>query len=447
MLDRYTRLEMKQLWGREETKLEYWLKVELAWNEVRAARGDISREAADAIAAKAKIDVARMKEIEDEVGHDMIAFVTMVQESLVAAGVGQHKERLHELLTSYNTEDPAMILMLRQAVEYIVPELRKLRDALRERAREHKTTYMIARSHGQFAEPDTFGRLLLVFANAIDRGIRRIEAVYDEDLIDANISGAVGSYGEIDPELEEQTADLLGLRPALAETQILQRDRHAALLSAIAIVGGSIEQMARTLWEMARSDVKEVEEPRSKKQKGSSAMAHKKNPIGLEQLMGLARILRACAQAAFENIATPEARDISQSSVERHIFADATSLLHYMAIRATNLIKGLVVFPDQMRHHLEIDTYGTWAGQPVRTALMRKGVDYETAYRYVQKASFHAIDKKVPLRTALLTMQLSETDHRWVGAILSESEYARCFDYKEYIGRGIEHVFRVNGLN
>lgn len=446
MLDRYTHEEMRDLWGREKTKLEYWLKVELAFLQARAARGDISQTAFEAIHDHAKINVARMKEIEDEVGHDMIAFVTMIQESLVAAGVGEHKERFHELLTSYNTEDPAMVLMLRRAVEYILPELLNLRVALRARAREHKYTYMTMRSHGQFAEPSSFGHLLLVFANAIDRGMRRLEAVYHEDLINANISGAVGSYGEIDPALEKDTAILLGLWPALAETQILQRDRHAALLSALAILGATIEQMARTLWEMARSEVKEVEEPRKKKQKGSSAMAHKKNPITLEQLMGLARLLRAHAHTAMENIATPEARDISQSSVERHIFADATSLLHYMAIRATNLINGLVVFPEQMLYHLRYATHGTWAGQPVRTALMRKGVDYETAYRYVQAASFEAIAKKEDLSVVLMRLPFSETDSRSVHLVLDQVEYQKCFDYKAYVGRGIEHIFNVNGL-
>lgn len=440
MLARYTRPEMQELWGREETKLEYWLSVEAAWVRSRAQRKDIPIEVFQAIRDNAKIDVARMKQIEAETQHDMIAFVMMVQESLTAAGVGQHKERFHELLTSYNTEDPAMVLMLRKAVLYILEELDKLEMALTERAREHKYSYMIMRSHGQFAEPSTFGHLLLVFANAISRSIRRLRYVYDLDMNEANISGAVGSYGDIDPELEGDTARFLGLKPALAETQILQRDRHAALLSAIAIAGASIEQLARTLWEMARSEVAEVQEPRGRKQKGSSAMAHKKNPIGIEQLMGMARLLRGHAHAAMENIATPEARDISQSSVERHIFADSTSLLHYMAIRATNLINGLVVFPERMKENLEIGTFGTWAGQRVRTALMRKGIDYNAAYEYVQKASFEAISMREPLTKRLMKMAPA------VSSILDEGELEKCFDYKAYIGRGIEHIFKVNGL-
>jgi adenylosuccinate lyase len=435
MLERYARPEMQELWGREETKLEYWLKVELAFLEARAEAGDISREAFAAIRDNAKINVARMKEIEGEVGHDMIAFVKMIQESLVAAGVGDHKERFHELLTSYNTEDPAMILLLRVATEQILLQLGRLRAALRTRAREHKYTYMIMRTHGQFAEPSTFGALCLVFEDAILRSMRRIESVYHEDLIHANISGAVGSYGEIDPNLEQHTATLLGLVPALAETQILQRDRHAAFLSEIAIAGASIAQMARTFWEMCRSEVGELQEPRSARQRGSSAMAHKKNPIGIELLMGM---------AAMENIDTPEGRDISQSNVERHIFPDATSQLHYMAFRATSIVEKLVVFPERMKENLEVGTYGTWAGQPLRTALMRAGVDYDNAYKYVQDASFAAVEYKQPLREIVSTCYLPYRNQN-AADILGE-RLDDCFDYKQYIGRGIDHIFKVNGL-
>ncbi len=446
MLGRYTRPVMEQLWGREETKLEMWLEIELAFLEARADRGDIPREAFIAIRDNAKINVVCMKEIEAEVGHDMIAFVKMIQESLTEAGVGQYNQRFHELLTSYNTEDPAMILMLKKATEYILDELAKLRDALNAKAQEHLDTYMIMRSHGQFAEPSTFAHLLLVFANAISRSVRRIETAYHEELSDGNISGAVGSYGEIDPELERHALKLRGLQPAMAETQILQRDRHAALLSSFAVAAGSIAQMARTFWEMSRSEVREIQEPRSAKQRGSSAMAHKINPIGLELLIGMARLLRAHSHAAMENIDTPEARDISQSNVERHIFPDATSQLHYMAIRATNIVKGLVVFPERMKHNLEVETRGVWAGQPVRTALMNAGIDYDTAYEYVQAASFEAIDKERTLLDVCQRRSLSKVDQRTALDVLGEVRLATCFQVKEYVGRGVEHIYRVNGL-
>ena len=441
MLVRYTRPEMAQLWLREETKYECWLSIEVAFLSARAKHGDIGAEVPDLVMRNAKIDLTRMKEIEDEVGHDMIAFVKMIQESLVAAGLGQYKERFHELLTSYNTEDPAMVLMLRAALDYILDEMTKLKEALVARAFEHKHTYMIMRTHGQFAEPSTFGHLLLVFASALGRSLSRIEHCLETELIHGNISGAVGSYGEIDPALEEAALAEVGLRPARAETQILQRDRHAEVLSVLAIAASSIEQMMRTFWEMCRSDVGELQEPRKKKQRGSSAMAHKKNPIGIEQLMGLPRLLRGYAHAAMENIATPEGRDISQSSVERHIFPDATSLLHYMAYRATKIVEGLVVFPERMKHNLMIQTHGTWAGQPVRTALMRAGVDYDTAYEYVQTASFQAIDRGIDLSICLSDLPLSEADARNGLGILGPEIMAKCFDPAEYVGRGIEHIF------
>ncbi len=446
MLKRYTKPVMLDLWDREETKFEYWLKVELAFLHARATRGDIPMTAFEAIRDNAKINVARMKEIEEEVQHDMIAFVTMIQESLVAAGVGQHKERFHELLTSYNTEDPAQMLMLNKAVEYIIDELQNLRRALRDLAAKHMDTYMIMRSHGQFAEPSTFAHLVLVFDQAIERGIIRLAACRDNDLSDGNISGAVGSYGEIDPELEKEALRLLGLKPAKAETQILQRDRHAALLSSLAIVGSSIGQMCRTFWEMCRSEIRELQEPRSARQKGSSAMAHKKNPIGLEQLMGLPRKLRGDAHAAMEDIETPECRDISQSSVERHILPDVTSLVHYMAVRATGIVRGLVVFPDRMTYHLEVATRGTWAGQPVRTALMGAGVEYETAYRYVQAASFEAMDRERDLLEVVTNRPLSETDQRTAAIVLGTEKLAKCFDYREYVGSGVRHIYKANKL-
>jgi adenylosuccinate lyase len=445
MLDRYTRPEMLELWARPETKFEYWLKVECAWNDARAERGEISWAAANAIRKHAKINVLRMKEIEAKVQHDMIAFVIAVQESLDDAGVGQYTELFHERLTSYNVEDPAMVLMLRKALEYILLEMTKLLAALRKRAKEFKYCYMIMRTHGQFAEPSTFGHLLLVFADAVRRSIRRLEMVYHHELIEANISGAVGSYGEINPALEQHTATLLGLKPALAETQILQRDRHASLMTTIAIAGSTIEQMCRTFWEMMRSDVRELQEPFGKGQKGSSAMAHKKNPISTEQGQGIPRLLRSNAQAAMENIATPEGRDISQSSVERHIFPDATSQLHYLAIRATNLVEGLVVFPDRMKENLEVGTQGTWAGQRVRTALMRSGVDYHAAYGYIQNMSFKALDEKRSLHV-LVSKYLLPSYNQTAQQILGQAELAELFDYKSYVRSGIEHIFVANDL-
>lgn len=439
MLTRYTLDPMKRLWGDPGAKFQYWLKVELAMLKARQLKGQITEGCYNAIAANAKIDVARIDQLEGEFRHDMIAFVVAVQESLTAAGAGQYKEELHKYLTSYDTEDPAMILMLRRAVELVLLELEQLSDALCIQADANKDVPMIARTHGQFAEPTTFGAMLLVHYYEIDRSMERLKYVLATDLSEGKMSGAVGSYAGLNPELETLALQELGLRPAKAETQILQRDRHANLLSVLAIAGASIERLARSFWEMMRSDVGELQEPRSKKQRGSSAMAHKKNPILTEQLMGLPRLLRSCAHAAIENVATPECRDISQSSVERHIFPDATSLLHYMATKAAGLVGGLVVNRERMLYNLTTASRGVWASQLVRTALMEEGVGYDEAYEYLQQASFRL---DVTLLQAVSEMPLSENDRRTALDILGQPRLEGCFDAMAYIGPGIQHLFR-----
>lgn len=439
MLQRYTLEPMKRLWGNSQTKFQFWLKVELAMLKARQLAGQLSEDAYNAIATHAKIDVARIDQLESEYRHDMIAFVVAVQESLSAAGVGQYKEELHKLLTSYDIEDPAMILMLRQAVELILVELELLSDALTAKAYEHKQTIMIARTHGQFAEPTTFGHLLLVHYYEIQRSIDRLKHALDTDLSEGKMSGAVGSYAGIDPALEAAALRELGLMPAKAETQILQRDRHANLLSIIAIAGSSIERLARTFWEMMRSEVGELQEPRSKNQRGSSAMAHKINPITTEQLMGLPRLLRGYALAAMEDIATPEGRDISQSSVERHIFPDATSLMHYMAHKAAGLVADLVVFPERMAHNLNVVSRGVWASQQIRNALMEAGVEYNPAYKYLQRATFRT---DLTLKQALAELSISETDPRTAVFILGQERLEACFDAWAYVRPGIEYMFQ-----
>ena len=439
MLTRYTLEPMKRLWGDPAVKFQYWLKVELAMLKARQLQGQITEECYNAIAANAKVDVARIDQLEAEFRHDMIAFVVAVQESLAAAGAGRYKEELHKYLTSYDTEDPAMILMLRRAVELVLIELELLSDALCVQVDACKDVPMIARTHGQFAEPTTFGALLLVHYYEIDRSIDRLKHILETDLAEGKMSGAVGSYAGLNPEFEVAALKELGLRPAKAETQILQRDRHANLLSVLAIAGASIERLARSFWEMMRSDVGELQEPRSKKQRGSSAMAHKKNPILTEQLMGLPRLLRGYAHAAMENVATPECRDISQSSVERHIFPDATSLLHYMANKAAGLVGGLVVNQERMLYNLTTASRGVWASQLVRTALMEEGVGYDEAYEYLQRASFRL---DATLLQAVSEMPLSETDPRTALEILGRPRLADCFDAMAYIRPGIQHLFR-----
>lgn len=438
MLTRYTLAAMRHLWGREETKFEFWLKVELAILKARVQLGDLSLEAFNAISKNANFTVARINELEAMYDQDMIAFVVTVQESLAGAGVGEFASELHKGVTSYDIEDPALILMLKEANALVLEELRKLKDALLQKAKEHRWTLMIARTHGQYAEPTTFGQLLLVYAEAVQRSIARIEQA---ELNEGKISGAVGTYAGIDPEIELVALRELGLTPARAETQILQRDRHAAYLANLAVVAATIEQMCRTFWEMMRSDAHELEEPRSERQRGSSAMSHKKNPILTERLMGLSRMIRACAHVAMENVATPEARDISQSSVERHIFPDATSLVHYMASRATNLVARLVVFKDRMRENLEHRTYGVWATQQVRVALMDAGVSYDAAYVYTQQAAFNAIKRGVHIREVFSEILISREDPRTAIDVLGERELVKCFDADSYVRAGIEVIF------
>ena len=436
MLKRYAYREMQTLWS-EENRYKTWLKVELAVLEARFKLRELPREGFEAIRYHARINVARINELDNLYRHDMIAFIESVQESLETAGVGKWKNEFHKKLTSYNVEDPAMVLLLRSATNAIIFVLHGLHSALRDKAVEHRNTIMIARTHGQYAEPTSFGHLLMVFEFGIKRSIERLHHVGRDELNQGNISGAVGVYGELDPKVEAKALEILELRPAQAETQILQRDRHAALLSAIAIAGGTIEQIARTFWEMMRSDVCELREPRAPEQRGSSAMAHKRNPILTERLMGMARLLRGYAHAAMENIATPECRDISQSSVERHIFPDATSLLDYMVRKMTELVEGLVVFSHCMLENLE-NSQGVWASQRVRNALMDAGIPYSEAYQYVQQLSFEAEKDRMHLKTLLTLRPLNG---RYVTDILPSEKIEECFDVNAYIQKGIEHIF------
>ncbi len=436
MLPRYTLPEMRKLWS-EETKFGTWLNVELAM--IRARINPELFGIAQKIEKYAKFDLNRIAELEEIYEHDMIAFVECVQESLKDTEVREWAHEIHKGLTSYDVEDPALILILRQACIYIIEEIDKLGDALRKKASEHKDMLMIARTHGQFAEPDTFGRLLKVFEEAIMRSSIRLTNVLEDELAEAKISGAVGNYAGMDPLLEAKALGFLGLKPARAETQILQRDRHAAFLCALALAASSIGQMAKTFWQMMRSDVGELQEPRKPKQRGSAAMAHKINPIKTEQLFGLSRLVRVYAHVAMEDIESIECREISQSSVERHIFPDATSLVHYMARRATTLVRDLVVFEDKMADNLEQSTFGVWASQRIRNALMDSGVPYSEAYEFIQAACFEAVKTKTPLKRILFGKNVGERKFK---DILTNLTVAKCFNAYDYVAAGVAHTFR-----
>lgn len=446
MLERYTLPTMQALWLDERLKFEYWLKVELAILQAQSELGLIPKVAYLAIRRTASFDLARIHELDVEINHDMIAFIKSVQEKIEVAGAGEFKGEFHKIATSYDVEDPAQILMLRLAAEHIRDALKELKLALLQRAEEHRCTMMIARTHGQFAQPDTFGHLLLVFRSAISRALVRFQQLLENDLAEGKISGAVGNYAEVPPAVERRALQILGLRPAIAETQILQRDRHAMLVCVIATTGGTIEQMARTFWEMARSDVHELEEPRKAKQRGSSAMSHKKNPIFLEQAEGLPRLLRGLAMAALENIETPECRAIEQSSVERHILPDATSLLYYLVVRMTKCVQGLVVFPDEMLETLNVRTRGVWASQKVRNALITAGIDSDTAYEYTQQASFKAVESRRHLKEILSELPLSSTDGRTANEVLGNENLDALFNPRPYVEEGINELFQRSAM-
>ncbi|MBU1036767.1 adenylosuccinate lyase [Patescibacteria group bacterium] len=437
---RYILPAIKGIWTRER-KYEFWLKVELAVLRARYELGQISERVYLAIRDNAKINIELIDQIEARVDHDVIAFIQAVQQSLMEAGVGEYKEEFHRGLTSFDVRDPAELLLLREAVSLVFAEVKKLEAVLFVKAREYKWTLMIADTHGQDAEPSTFGHLLLVYKEAISRSIRRLQHVLDEELIGAKISGAVGNYADTDPRIEMAALSYLGLKPARAETQILQRDRHAIVISTLAVLGGTIEQMCRTFWERMTSRVHELEEPRMSEQKGSSAMPGKKNPILMERLQGLARLLRGNLMVAIENINTPGWRDIAQSAPERVILSDTTMCAFYMVCKMSDVLERLVVFPEQMASNLNEATFGVWAGPQVRNALMKAGVDYETAYLYVQRTSFEAVQTKTHIRELFGSCSLSETDQRTAEQILSTGKLDSFFDALAYIREGIEHIF------
>jgi adenylosuccinate lyase len=436
MLDRYTLQPMKVLWH-PQAKFQFWHNVECAWLRARVDFGELPQEAHKA-AESAKVTkrtLERIKTLEEEYDHDMIAFVVTMQEQM-----GDWAGEYHKRITSYDIEDPALIMLIRSAIVLIIGESAELEGVLRRKAEEHKWTLMIGRTHGQYAEPITFGHLMMVYAEAIARSIKRLEDVLDKELSEGKMSGPVGMYGEIDPKMEEKALGYIGLKAAKAETQILQRDRHAAALAALTVFAGTIEQMARTFWEMMRSDVGELREPRKTNQRGSSAMAWKRNPILMERLEGLPRLIRGLLVAQMESIATPEGRDISQSIVERHTFPDATALVHYAVVRMAKCVENMEIFPNRMRINLD-KTQGVWAGQRVQTALMDAGVSYDAAYEYIQIAGFNAADEEMHMFQVLQILSVAGGDRRTAEDILGSEVLTNLFDPVSYIQRGIEHIF------
>jgi adenylosuccinate lyase len=377
MIDRYTRPEMGRIWE-AENRYAKWLQVEIVACEAMAQEGLIPQEAFQNIKKKADFSVERILEIEEETKHDVIAFLTNVAEY-----VGEDSRFVHLGLTSSDILDTSFALLLKEAMDLIIQDTKAFMEVLKEKAEEHKNTVMIGRSHGIHAEPITFGLKLAVWYGEMRRNLKRLEEALDV-ISFGKLSGAVGTFANVSPKIEAFVCNKLGLKPAEISTQILQRDRHAQYFSTLAILAGSLEKMATEIRHLQRTEVLEAEEAFSKGQKGSSAMPHKKNPIGSENISGLARLVRSNSIAAMENMALWHERDISHSSVERVIGPDSTILIDYMLNRFGNIIKNLEVYPQHMDENLN-KLNGLVYSQQVLMKLASLGISREASYEMVQR--------------------------------------------------------------
>lgn len=426
MIERYSRPEMAKIWS-DSSKYDLWLKVELAVCEASAKEGLIPAKSLATIKSRAKYDLLRIGEIESEVRHDVIAFLTAVAEN-----VGPDSRFIHLGMTSSDLLDTAFALQLVEAGKKIENDLRELLEVIKRQAQKHKMTVMIGRSHGIHAEPITFGLKLAVWYAEFRRHAERLKLAID-DVAVGKISGAVGTFAHIDPKIEECICKKLGLRAAEISTQILQRDRHAHYFSVLALIASSVEKVAVEIRHLQRTEVSEVAEPFGKRQKGSSAMPHKRNPILCENLTGLARVVRANAQAAFENVALWHERDISHSSVERIIAPDSTILVDFMLSRLSGVIKDLEVFPDAMKANLE-KSLGLYNSQEVLLALIRKGMTREDAYKILQKLAMESWNKKKQFIDVL-------SANKEITAKITQAELKKLFDIRVHT-KHVDEIFR-----
>ncbi|HEV2137077.1 MAG TPA: adenylosuccinate lyase [Terracidiphilus sp.] len=431
MIDRYTRPEMGRIWT-EENKYRCWLRVESAASAVLAEFGVIPQEAAEAIANKATVSAERVAEIEAEVRHDVIAFTTAVAESLKDQGLDGQSRWLHYGLTSNDIVDTAQALQICEASTLIREGILAFSEVLKRRALEFKHTPIIGRTHGIHAEPTTFGLKLLNWFSEMERNLRRFDAAA-EDMRVGKLSGAVGTFGHLKPEHEERICARLGLKPAPIASQVIQRDRHAAYIATLAVLAGTLDKVAVEVRHLQRTEVREAQEYFSEKQKGSSAMPHKKNPITSEQISGLARVIRGNAQAAFENIPLWHERDISHSSVERIIFPDSTILIDYLLAKTTDLIDRLIVYPERMKKNLESSSGLIFSGQ-LLLDLAEAGMMREDAYRLVQSHAMRAWKEDLKFRE-----EVSRDPE--ITALLTPEKLARTFDYERQLGN-VDAIFK-----
>ena len=413
MIARYTPAAMGRLWT-DQRKYETWLRIEITAAEVMADHGLIPAAAARDIRDRGAVNAARVEEIERTIQHDVIAFTTAVAEK-----VGPSARWLHFGMTSSDVIDTALALQMREACDLLLTDLDTLVEVVRLRADEHRRTPMIGRTHGVHAEPMTFGLKLALWYAELMRDQRRLHTARDAISV-GKLSGAVGTYAHLDPSIEQAVCERLGLVPAAVASQVIQRDRHAELLSALAIAGASLETFALEIRGLQKTEIGEVAEPFSKDQKGSSAMPHKRNPIGCEQITGLARLLRANAMAALENIALWHERDISHSSVERVIVPDSFCALDHMVRRFRRIVRDLVVYPDRMSDNLARSRGVVFSGT-VLLALASRGTAREEAYRWVQRNAMRSHDEGRDFKTLLL----EDGD---VMGVLTRDELNRAFD-------------------
>jgi adenylosuccinate lyase len=433
MIPRYTHPEMGRIWS-DQRKYETWLQVEIAAADAMARAGIVPPDAARDIRERAAFDIPRIEAIEQITQHDVIAFTTSVAEH-----VGPSARWLHFGLTSSDVIDTAQALQMREACDVILKDLDALMDAVRRRAEEHRRTPMIGRTHGVHAEPMTFGLKLALWYAELARDVARVGRARQVIAV-GQLSGAVGTFAHLPPSIEEDVCRTLGLEPAPISSQVIQRDRHAELLSVLAITASTLEKCALEIRGLQKTEIGEVEEPFAKGQKGSSAMPHKRNPIGCEQIVGLARLLRANAGAALENNALWHERDISHSSVERVILPDSFIALDHMLRRFTRIVAGMVVYPDRMQRNLDLSGGVVFSGT-VLLELARRGVSREQAYEWVQRNAMRAFHEKHSFKSLLL----ADTD---VTAVLPPSEIERAFDLNEqlrHVDRIFERVFGATG--
>ena len=425
MIRRYTHPDMGGIWS-EQRRYETWLAVELAAADAMAEAGIVPPEAAKELRARAAFDVSRIEEIEQTTQHDVIAFTTAVAEK-----VGPAARWLHFGLTSSDVVDTAQALQMREACDLIVKGVSGAMAAVRARADEHRRTPMIGRTHGVHAEPMTFGVKLALWYAELQRDLDRLLRARDAVAV-GKISGAVGTFAHLDPAIEARVCDMLGLVPAPVSSQVIQRDRHAELMTSMAITAASLEKFALEIRGLQKTEIGEVEEPFGKGQKGSSAMPHKRNPVGCEQITGLARLIRGNAMAALENIALWHERDISHSSVERVILPDSFIALDHMLRRFTRIVAGMVVYPARMRENLERSRGVVFSGT-VLLELARRGISREQAYEWVQRNAMRSFHEQQDFKSLLL----ADTD---LVEVLPPAEIEKAFDLDDQL-RNVDAIF------